>query len=922
MWYCYICNTLLSAYINSDLFYHLNQKKMLKLYKLTVFVCVFAFATLTNAQDYETIIKDHLEANRSSLGITDQDISGLTIDDEVFSRKSLTTHVYATQSINNIEVFNGNINVAFKDGVIIHVASNLQKDIASRVNATSPVLNPMQAASNAATALGLGSSNFSLEQTISSQEFVLNHGGVSLEKVPVKLVYQPLEDNSLRLAWDLSIRAGDSQHWYSVRVDAVNGSLLQKHDWVVSCTFESHNHEALKTTDQNTTGFTVNNQQIEIVDELLAGEQYNVFPVPFESPNHGGNELVVNPQDLTASPFGWHDTNAAEGAEFTITRGNNVWVQDDINNNDGVFNGQVIINNDGFSADGGEDLNFDFEYNFDTAPVNMLEAVTTNLFYWNNIIHDVFYQYGFDEASGNFQSNNYGNGGSANDFVFADAQDGRGLNNANFGTPPDGNAPRMQMFLWSASGPPGESLTINGGSLDGSYLGIPAGFGDPLPEDAPIVGDLALVQDNDAGDSTDPIDACDTITNGANLDGKIVVIRRGGCEFGVKVLAAENEGAIAVIMVNNVADAPFAMGAGEVGGDVTIPSIMVSQADGEAIIAALQGGETINVSLLNEGPFQIDGSLDNGIIAHEYGHGISNRLTGGRFNSGCLSNVEQMGEGWSDYFGLMLTMNADDTGAEGRGIGTYATGQPVTGPGIRPRRYSTDFGVNELTYATLASYPNNETPHRTGHLWATMIWDMTWAFIDEYGFDADLYNGTGGNNIAMQLVMDGLKLQPCSPGFVDGRDAILAAVEINTLIPDYQRDFARCTIWNVFAARGLGASADQGSTFDRGDGTEAFDIPGNILEDCEELLSVDEDNLDAVFSIYPNPSNGEITVSVAGAFGEGQIRIYDINGREVYNKAATLEGSVSVSATGLSRGVYIMNITSDSSSHTSKLIIE
>ncbi|MEG2429795.1 MAG: phosphoribosylglycinamide synthetase C domain-containing protein, partial [Oscillospiraceae bacterium] len=50
-----------------------------------------------------------------------------------------------------------------------------------------------------------------------------------------------------------------------------------------------------------------------------------------------------------------------------------------------------------------------------------------------------------------------------------------------------------------------------------------------------------------------------------------------------------------------------------------------------------------------------DGSLDNGIIAHEYGHGISNRLTGPISNANCLSNLEQMGEGWSDFFGLMIT---------------------------------------------------------------------------------------------------------------------------------------------------------------------------------------------------------------------------------------------------------------------------
>ena len=65
----------------------------------------------------------------------------------------------------------------------------------------------------------------------------------------------------------------------------------------------------------------------------------------------------------------------------------------------------------------------------------------SNLYFTNNLTHDVLYRYGFDEASGNFQVNNYGHGGAANDAVNAEAQDGAGTNNANFGTPPDGSAP-------------------------------------------------------------------------------------------------------------------------------------------------------------------------------------------------------------------------------------------------------------------------------------------------------------------------------------------------------------------------------------------------------------------------------------------------------------------------------------------------
>src|SRR5690606_14008928 len=193
-----------------------------------------------------------------------------------------------------------------------------------------------------------------------------------------------------------------------------------------------------------------------------------------------------------------------------------------------------------------------------------------------------------------------------------------------------------------------------------------------------------------SGTSTDLYDGCDTITNGADINGKIAVIRRGSCEFGFKVLAAQNQGAIAVIVTNNVAGAPIVMGPGADGGQVTIPSIMINQTNGEAIINALINGQTLTATIEDSGPYMIDGTLDNGIIAHEYGHGISTRLTGGSLNSNCLRNDEQMGEGWSDYFGLILTMKVGDTRGQRRGIGTFATGQPITGNGPRPAPYRSE----------------------------------------------------------------------------------------------------------------------------------------------------------------------------------------------------------------------------------------
>jgi hypothetical protein len=80
------------------------------------------------------------------------------------------------------------------------------------------------------------------------------------------------------------------------------------------------------------------------------------------------------------------------------------------------------------------------------------EVAVQNLFYQNNAIHDELYKHGFNEAAGNFQKSNFGNGGLGNDAVNAEAQDGSGTDNANFATPSDGSAPRMQMYLWTGTG--------------------------------------------------------------------------------------------------------------------------------------------------------------------------------------------------------------------------------------------------------------------------------------------------------------------------------------------------------------------------------------------------------------------------------------------------------------------------------------
>ena len=218
------------------------------------------------------------------------------------------------------------------------------------------------------------------------------------------------------------------------------------------------------------------------------------------------------------------------------------------------------------------------------------------------------------------------------------------------------------------------------------------------------------------------------------------------------------------------------------------------------------------------------GDFDNGIIIHEYGHGISNRLTGGP-GVNCLGGTERMSEGWSDYYAItMLTDPELDDPEAARGMGPYALFQDDRhGAGIRPRPYSRTWEIQPFSYDSIRTGgwlggASLAAPHGVGHGWASVLWDMNWDLIDKHGFNPNLYEPwhTGGNNLALQLVTDGLKFQGCNPTFVVARNAILAADQALTGGEN------QCTIWASFARRGLGFSAVGGGT-SRADGTEAFD---------------------------------------------------------------------------------------------------
>ncbi|HVM11697.1 MAG TPA: M36 family metallopeptidase, partial [Actinomycetota bacterium] len=563
------------------------------------------------------IALDHLRAHHERYGVGAADVADLRVQDALVSPHTGVTHVYIRQRHQGLDVLGGDatVNVG-PDGPVIHVGSRLVAGLASASGTAR--LDAPAAVRAAASALGLRP-DASLRVARGpapggERATVLTRGGISLSPIPVRLAYQP-SPQGIRLAWNLEIEEISEEHWWNVSVDASTGAVLAEIDYVAHDRGDEIAAATGRVTGRRLAPLAAGSGRGN------DGARYRVFALPLESPNDGDRTLVTSPADALASPFGWHDTNGAAGPEFTTTQGNNVHAYLDTTNT--ATTGVVPP---GLDAEGGPTLTFDFPWNPDLPPTATKDAAVTNLFYWNNVIHDVFYRYGFTEAAGNFQVNNYGRGGTGNDSVRAEAQDGSGTNNANFATPADGSRPRMQMYVWTTG---------------------------------------------------------------------------------------------------------------------------------------LQSQRRI-----------IDGDMDAGVIIHEYGHGISNRLTGGRNNVGCLNNQEQMGEGWSDWLAIALTALPTETGAQRRGMGTYVLAQPNRqGSGIRPTPYSTNMSINGATYDTIKTAA---VPHGVGYVWSTMLWEVFWDLVDEHGFNPNVYEDwtTGGNNLAIQLVMDGMKMQPCSPGFVDGRNAI------------------------------------------------------------------------------------------------------------------------------------------------------
>lgn len=836
-------------------------------------------ATLAFGQNYQSLIKNYFQTQKST-DFKKSDLTNLEIEN-IDASKSLNADVVKFQQLYNGLPVVGSVGTALvKDGKITYLVDDFVKNYsyASSNSASRSIEN----------AVGDVSQEIGKPEISKFKVIGFSDPSDSNEVIKQRKVYFN-DKGSLKLAYELHFQEPKSANYWLIVVDAQNAKILDKQNLNFSCDFTPHAY----SSDFSNGGKLIGPLFMPATSSLIAADNasYNVFPLPIEAPTFGGRSVVNNPWLAGTSPDGWHNDGTTS---YTITRGNNVHAYEDTG----------ATSTPGFSPDGGATRNFNFPYDTHGTPATNQAAAITNLFYMNNKMHDILYKFGFTESARNFQNTNYGLGGLGNDYVLAEAQDGGGTNNANFSSPPDGSKGRMQMYIWSSVNSlffynaPSSAVTRN----PDAYT---AAFGPALTATG-VTGDVKL---------SSVLDGCSALPANS-MTNKIGLVERGNCNYTVKVKNVQNAGGVAAIVYNAAtSSAPGNMGGSDA--TITIPSVLITNSEGEYIKNFLASNTTVNVTLKNDPDTAVvpDGDFDNGIIAHEYGHGVSNRLTG--TGSGCLNtnlDYEQMGEGWSDFMALMLTNQPGATAAVPRGIGTYAMGEATDGVGIRPRKYSPDFAINDYTYGKTNTMVSSGSPivHSIGFVWATMLWDLHWNYVEKYGYASDIAaNPNTGSGKVFQMVVNGMKLQPCLPTFVDGRNAILAADQAATGGAD------KCMIWKTFAKRGLGVNASAGSKTNITDQVEDFTVPAECTLATNEVHSTKE------ISVYPNPAKNEFFISAnAKVLGNAKVEIYDMTGKLVssYDRVS-LQDKTTFSTTNLTNGIYVVKVKGMGVETSTKLIV-
>ena len=364
----------------------------------------------------DNIARGFLARHGSIFGLSATGVDGLKLENEDNDRGTIFLNY--TQTAGGLKVFEGHVQIVVnKNGEVLNVREGFLVDgpPLKRKGAMTEAKAIAKAFEHAGRTVAPSFvENYARASATEMSRFA-NPLDVNLEDVLSEQNVVRIGGES-RLAWHVFAEVGPEE-WYEILLDAFTGELLLRHNLYV--------HQAQGT-------------------------------VYTEAPDKGARQLVSFVGNATINTAaGWMGTS-------TVTTGNNVEAYLDTNaDNVPDANNTTGLSN-GHASSSTQDFTFPFSTTVD--PRTQQAAVVTNLFYYNNIMHDFSYDLGFTETARNFQVNNFGRGGTGNDSVRAEAQDGSGTNNANFATPPDGSRPRMQQYLFTAPAPDRDS------SVDGDVV--------------------------------------------------------------------------------------------------------------------------------------------------------------------------------------------------------------------------------------------------------------------------------------------------------------------------------------------------------------------------------------------------------------------------------------------------------------------
>ncbi|KAH9268965.1 hypothetical protein BASA83_008967 [Batrachochytrium salamandrivorans] len=240
-------------------------------------------------------------------------------------------------------------------------------------------------------------------------------------------------------------------------------------------------------------------------------------------------------------------------------------------------------------------------------------------------------------------------------------------------------------------------------------------------------------------------------------------------------------------------------GRGGIAGDQVIINLQGSKRKNSANFDTFPDGQpgVLNLHIFTATKPNRDPALDNNVMIHELTHGLSSRLTGGAQTKMCMSKIECGGlsEGYSDMMALIFTAKPEDTRNTKKVIAEYIKGDSQ---GLREYPYTTDLDVNPLKYQDAVGEKDS---YRLGEIWASLLLEVYWNFVEEYGFSANLHDATQekGNIIFLQLFVATLMIQPCNPTFIAARRAMLAADDV------YYGGIHKHLIRKGFVKRGLGS---------------------------------------------------------------------------------------------------------------------